>query len=102
MAGAWGTSVKVTGGLLLVTSPSSGGLPVTVTSETWKPCGEEVGGERKRREEAGKKAETVRTGDSLHPAPQVFPDEISLKNYNFLNSKDHAYIKIDGIKEDCL
>ena len=44
----------------------------------------------------------MRTADSLHPAPQVFPDENSLKNYNFLNSKEYAYIKIDGIKGDFL
>lgn len=39
-------------------------------------------------------AETVRIGDSAHPAPQVFPSENSIKNYNFLNSKDYVYIKI--------
>jgi hypothetical protein len=49
MAGAWGISVKATGRLLLGMSPSSGEMPVTVTSETWSHNG---GGERKGREQS--------------------------------------------------
>lgn len=86
MIGAWGISVKATGGLLLGMSPSSGGLPVTVTSETWSHWrwrgGTQEGRERKGNEveEEMGQAETVRTSDSPHSAPQVFPDKHSLKS----------------------
>lgn len=57
MAGGWGTSLKATGGFLPGMSPSSGDLPVTVTSETWNHAGGGGGGVQEGREREGNKVE---------------------------------------------